>query len=188
MCTPTRGRVCMPELAPALRAAGFIEVSRTELLACIPATFRPVAPASGLAVETLDADPPFARLRESFATNAVVFDGPGAVPAADEAIERWRRELVEGRAFTVRLDSEVVGAGMLPPPLDGLAELVGVGTLAPYRRRGVASLLTSHAAWTAFELGVEAVFLSTDNAGARHIYERAGRRPAFTVLTYADPR
>jgi ribosomal protein S18 acetylase RimI-like enzyme len=177
-----------PGLGAALRAAGFAEVARQDLLACTPESFRPAEPVPGLTVDILDATSPAAALREGFETNAVAFDGPGAAPAADEAVERWRRELVEGRAFTARLDGLAAGAGMLTGPLDGLAELVGVGTLAPFRRRGVASALTSTAVQTAFERGLCVVFLTTDDPGARRVYERVGFRPTATVLAYAGPR
>ena len=96
--------------------------------------------------------------------------------------------MVEGRGFTARLGGRAAGAGMLAPPLDGLAELVGVGTLEPYRRRGVASALTSAAVRTAFDRGLGMVFLTTDDPGARRVYERVGFRRAATVLAYAAPR
>ena len=177
-----------PGLGVALRAAGFIEVARKDLLACTPESVRPVAPVPGLTVDIVDATSPAAAVRENYETNAVAFDGPGAAPAGDDAIERFRQELVEGRGFTARLDGRAVGAGMLTPPLDDMTELVGVGTLEPFRRRGVASALTAAAVRAAFERGLGVVFLTTDDPGARRVYERVGFRPAATVRAYAAQR
>ncbi len=176
------------EFGAALRAAGFIEVARKDLLACTPESFRPAEPVPGLTVDTVDAASPVAMLRENYETNAVAFDGPGAAPAREDAIERFRQELVEGRGFTARLDGRAAGAGMLTPPLDGMAELVGVGTVELFRRRGVASALTSAAVRAAFDRGLGVVFLTTDDLGARRVYERVGFRPAATVRAYAAPR
>ena len=177
-----------PELGAALRAAGFVEVARKDLLACTPEGFRPVTPVPDLTVDTVDATSPAAAWRENYETNAAAFDGPGVPPAGEDAIERFRQELVEGRGFTARLGGRAAGAGMLTPPLDGLAELVGVGTLEPFRRRGVASTLTAAAIRTAFERGLGVVFLTTDDPVARRVYERIGFRPAATVRAYAAPR
>ena len=55
------------------------------------------------------------------------------------------------------------------PPAHG-AELVGITTLEPYRRRGIGAYLTAYAARTAFSLGVDLVFLSTSNPAARRVY------------------
>ena len=43
-----------------------------------------------------------------------------------------------------------------------MTELVGISTLIPFRRRGVASFLTAQAARAAFGLGIELVFLGQE--------------------------
>ena len=73
------------------------------------------------------------------------------------------------------------------PPAGGVAELVGIATLGPYRRRGVAASLTTYAAQTAFTLGVDLVYLSTTNPDARRVYERLGFQPCAVQLTFTIP-
>jgi ribosomal protein S18 acetylase RimI-like enzyme len=69
---------------------------------------------------------------------------------------------------------------------DGLAEVAGIATLEPFRRRGVASVLTSEAVHTAFLQGVEVALLTAADEHAGHLYERIGFRPYATLLAYGD--
>ena len=76
---------------------------------------------------------------------------------------------------------------MFNPPRDGLAELVGIATLEPLRRRGVATAVTARLARVAFEQGVTAAFLTAADEGAGRVYERAGFRRVGTMLAYIEP-
>ncbi len=172
-----------PGLASALRAAGFVEEARTQLLACTRDTLRTAPDVLGLTMVTLSAESALAEVREGLDANERGFN-PRAVPPTDAEAEAFRRGLVENRAFTARLDGQPAGAGMFNPPHAGVAELVGITTLEPFRHRGVAAYLTAYAARTAFDLGVELVYLSTDNAVARRVYDRLGFRPYAVRLTY----
>jgi len=176
-----------PALTPALWAAGFVEAGRSLLMICTPATHRPVPPMPGLTLATLDANSPLAAIRDGLDANEFGFNPATTTRATDDDAEQFRRGLVEARAFTAYLDGQPVGAGMFNPPRAGLAELVGIATLAPYRRRGIATALTAHAAAVAFARGVQVAFLFTADAGARRVYERVGFRPAATKLVYRDP-
>ena len=69
---------------------------------------------------------------------------------------------------------------------DGLAEVAGIATLEPFRRRGVASVLTSEAVRTAFVQGVEVALLTAADEHAGRLYERIGFRPCPTLLAYGD--
>jgi predicted acetyltransferase len=55
-----------------------------------------------------------------------------------------------------------------------------------FRRRGVASVLTSEAVRTAFLQGVEVALLTAADKHAGHLYERVGFRPYATLLAYGD--
>ncbi len=76
---------------------------------------------------------------------------------------------------------------MFNPPIAGLAELVGITTLEPYRRRGIAAFLTAHMTQVAFAQGVDTVFLTAADERAGRVYERVGFRPCTTLLGYSDP-
>jgi predicted GNAT family acetyltransferase len=106
---------------------------------------------------------------------------------SDEDAERFRQQLVTGRALTGRLGGEAVAAGAFNPPRGGLAELVGITTLAHARRRGVATSLTAQLARTAFACGVETAFLTAADDEAGRVYERVGFRRVGTMLCYVEP-
>ena len=175
-----------PNLARALQTSGFEEMNRTQLLAATPDTLRPAPAVPGLTMVTLDARSSLADVREGLDTNERGFN-PQAAPATDADAEEFRRGLVENRAFTARLHGAPAGAGMFNPPQAGVTELVGITTLAPFRRQGIGSFLTAYAAQTAFAFGIDLVYLSTNNPAARRIYERLGFRPYATHLVFRIP-
>ncbi|HWQ12018.1 MAG TPA: GNAT family N-acetyltransferase [Roseiflexaceae bacterium] len=176
-----------PGLGHALLAGGLLEEARQPLMVCTPESWRPPPHVPGLSVAALDATAPLEAIKEYLATNELGFNPQGSGVFSDEDALRFRRELASGRAFTAYLDGQPAGAGMFNPPRGGLAELVGITTLAPFRRRGVATALTAHMARTAFELGASAAFLTAADEAASRVYERAGFRRAGTMLAYIEP-
>jgi ribosomal protein S18 acetylase RimI-like enzyme len=105
---------------------------------------------------------------------------------SDTEVMQFRQELTQACAFSAQLNGRPAGAGMFVAPYDGLTELTGITTLAPFRRQGIASALTAAAAQTAFAQGIEAVFLSAATEEAGRIYERLGFQPAGALLTFED--
>jgi predicted GNAT family acetyltransferase len=91
-------------------------------------------------------------------------------------------------AFLARLDGRPVGAGLYTTPFDGLTEVTGLATSKPFRRRGIATALTALAVQTAFEQGVEAVYLTAADERAGRVYERVGFRRFVTMLAYIEAR
>jgi ribosomal protein S18 acetylase RimI-like enzyme len=176
-----------PGLPPSLRAAGLLEEARQPLMVCTPETWRLPQGVPGLSIATLAADSPLEAIKENLATNELGFDPRASGTFSDEDARRFRSGLERGRAFTAYLDGLPAGAGMFNPPREGLAELVGIATLEPFRRRGVAAALTAHMARAAFALGVELAFLTAADEGASRVYERAGFRRAATMVAYIEP-
>ncbi|MEN9933906.1 MAG: hypothetical protein RLZZ387_485 [Chloroflexota bacterium] len=176
-----------PDLAPSLRAAGLGEEARQPLMVCTRETWRAGPEVPGLTIGVLTADSPLDAIKESLATNELGFNPKGSGVFSDEDAERYRRGLVGNRAFTAYLHGSAAGAGMYNPPRDGLAELVGIATLEPLRRRGVATALTAEMARVAFGLGVEVAFLTAADEGASRVYERVGFRRVATMLAYIEP-
>ena len=146
---------------------------RTPLLACRLETLRPAARVAGVEVRILSDQSPLDDVLANLDTNARGFD-PAAPPATIEEAIAFRAELRTNRAVTATLDGVPVSAGMFTPPLDGIAELVGIATLAPYRGRGIGAMLTSELARAAFDCGVDVAILRTDNPAADRIYRRVG--------------
>jgi predicted GNAT family acetyltransferase len=98
--------------------------------------------------------------------------------------DRLRRGLtVTAAAFNA--DGDPVASGS-HQPLQGLSEIVGVGTLPAFRRRGIAAALTALLVDDALRRRVETVFLSADDAAVARIYERIGFRRLATACI-AEP-
>ena len=114
------------------------------------------------------------------------FDPETTQPATEEEARQFLSTLGWGRAFVAWLDGEPVGVGMVNAPLDGIAEIVGLATLSPYRRRGIATALTARAVQSALLAGVEVVCLTAADARAGRVYERVGFVPYATMLDYVE--
>lgn len=174
-----------PALAPALRAAGFAEAERLQVMACTPGGYCLPPDVPGLRVLTLSATSPRAELRECLEVNTLGFD-PVSVPVTEGAIEDYCRRLGAGSAFLARLEGRAVAVATCREAHAGVTELVGITTIMPYRRRGIGAALTAYAACTAFASGAEIVFLIAAHEAASRVYGRVGFAPCATLLEYID--
>jgi ribosomal protein S18 acetylase RimI-like enzyme len=84
------------------------------------------------------------------------------------------------------LDGEVAGRASLGT-VAGVAELYGVVTDPPFRRRGVAATICSALVGRLFRDGGSLVFLDAENAGAEALYAGLGFRRIGDRLSYAEP-
>jgi GNAT superfamily N-acetyltransferase len=178
------------DLLPLLRTTGWVEQERSPLMIWSPSSARPAPPVPGLRIATLSADSTLDDIREGLDTNTAGFDLP-IQPASAEEAEGFREGLIRSRAFTAYLGSQPVGAGMFTPISDeGVTELVGITTLPPYRRRGIAAALTAHMTEQALAHGARVVFLTAASEQAGRVYERVGFRFEATkvVCMPAPPR
>jgi GNAT superfamily N-acetyltransferase len=182
-----------PGLATVLRTAGFLEEACLVLMTCDAESFRTAPGVPGLEMSSLTVESSDYDLHTFVTVQRQSFDdGEGTISelsaAADqEDVTDYRSMLAAGsRAFVARLDGQPAGAGAFTTPLDGLTELVGIGTLPMYRGRGIGMAITARAAQAAFESGVEVTFLVAENARAGRVYERVGFRPSASVLMYCD--
>jgi len=90
------------------------------------------------------------------------------------------------RRVVGRLDGASAGWASLGS-IDGVAELYGVITEPPFRRRGVAATLCSALIQRHLDDRGTLVFLDADNEGARSLYERLGFETIGDRLTYTAP-
>ncbi len=65
--------------------------------------------------------------------------------------------------------------------------MAGVATAEPFRRRGLAGVVTAAAARAAADAGARLLVLSPGDDGAQRVYARAGFRGVATVLHWSDP-
>jgi ribosomal protein S18 acetylase RimI-like enzyme len=146
------------------------------VFACTSTTFRSVSSPSAVSFVVLSSQSPLAAICEHLDTNARGFE-PAAVPATATEAASFRGGLIANRAITALLNGLPIAAGMFTPPALGIAELVGITTLIPFRKRGIGTALTSELVRVAFMHDVDLAILSTDNPSAAGVYERIGFQP-----------
>lgn len=168
-----------PELAGAADAAG-LEVAAHPLM-FLDGPLRLTAPPAGMTVRAVQWDDP--DLAWIVAVPDVAFGHPGASAgpagpaerdklAADRdpaGIARMRELLAAGHSVLVAAfgDEGPLAAGSCQP-VNGVAEITGVGTLPSSRRRGLGAAVTGELAALAMEGGAHTVFLSASDAAVAH--------------------
>ena len=177
---------CAPDLAAGLRANGFVEEARFQLMICTPESYRSVPEVPGLTVSILPGDAPLGHVQEFVNVLHHAFNPEALEEVTEAEAEQYLRRYGSTQMIVARLDDKVVGGGSLMPPYQGLAEIAGIGTLEVFRRRGVASTLTAYAACAASEQGLDLVFLTAANEQAGRVYERAGFQLYGAALAYIE--
>ena len=175
-----------PDLAPALEAAGFVLEMRSLLMICTPDTFRQTPPVEDVTVHALPPDAPLSDIRALMRVQREGFSMQKSGPISDDEAAAFQTWLGDTRLFLARLDGLPISAGSLTPPIDGVAEVAGIATLAPYRRRGIGTAITAAATSTAFKLGLKLVLLTAGDEQAGRVYERVGFRAIGNGLAYID--
>lgn len=183
-----------PSLAGAAVAAG-LDVVEHPLLALRSEAFVPAAAPTGVTVEIAAANRQ--TLVTARAVADVAFGAPGTqvgesgveardgrkpavgVARANALVERTRRR-VTVTAVALGPDGQPVASGQ-HQPVGSCSEIVAVATLPAFRRRGLASAVTSALVQNAFENGVDLVLLMAQNDDVARIYERLGFRTIGTV-------
>jgi GNAT superfamily N-acetyltransferase len=184
-CTPRVQflEVFAPALPDQLKIAGYYEAKRWPIWVCTPAQLQTVPEVPGLEMVTVSAESSLAEVKEAWDANALGYDLQAEL-ATNEQAELFREGLTTSRAFTARLNGQMAGAGMFNPIHVGVTELVGITTLEPFRRRGIATFLTAFATQAAFAHGANVAFLTPENEPAGRVYERVGYRLYGTMVVY----
>lgn len=187
-----------PGLQPAAAGAGLVVTSHP-LLVLPPGGPRPVPAPDGIVLRLATAEDDVAligavaRLAFAHAGTAAGPQGPEDLPAvasarnADEvAFERER--LRAGLMVTAVADAGgvPVGAGS-HQPVGPVSEVVGIGVLPAYRRRGIGAALTAYLTADALSRGVRTVFLSAGDARIARVYEGVGFRRVGTACAGEPP-
>jgi hypothetical protein len=104
--------------------------------------------------------------------NSAYGEGEGEPSAADMA--RLAGTNARGGAVALAVVAGVpASSGVLTGPKDGLAELAAIGTLAGYRRRGLASCVAARLSQVALDRGVTP-YLQAESAREAALYGRLG--------------
>lgn len=178
-----------PDLPVVLRSNGFYEEGRQWSMICTRRAFQPRPSLAGVDVTRIDTESTGNDLRDFIIAQREGFspDHPAEVGERDVAEERENFRRSGSLAFLARVSNEPAGVSMVSRPIAGVAEIVGIATRLPYRRRGIASLLTAMAVQAAFEQGVDTACLTAEDERAGRVYERVGFTPFSIMLAYAEP-
>ncbi len=176
-----------PDLAPALRTAGYADEGRPRVMTLAPEELRTPRLPPGLTLRAVGPDGPAAMARRFLAFQRRLFGlgDPAAVTQMDADV--FLAGLGEGRAFVARFDGRVVATGMFTHPVAGLSEVVGVATLEEFRRRGIGAAVTHAAAAASFARGASAVVLSAADEEAARMYARLGFNDAGALAVLSRP-
>ena len=171
-----------PDLADALETHGFIRNETAPLMACTRKTFTAAKNIVYLQISVVD---------DMIAMQSVVtiqrrsFGSPDAPAATAAEAEEARNRFHANSFYVAKLNGEPAAAGSLQLPYNGIAEVSGIATLPDYRRRGIASAITSTIAQQAFDNGLDTLFIMAADQNVRRIYARLGFEDCGTVLTYS---
>ena len=175
-----------PNLGGELEAFGLKRQGAMPLMICAQPELRPLH-APGVTVHPLDPRDDEHTLRRFLATAKAAFgetEGMNADVSADE-VRELRDNLRCGRyrCAWAELDGRMAGVGSMTVAND---ELVGIGTLPAFRRRGVATAVSCDLLRDHFRHRAPLAWLSAGNDAAFAAYARIGFRAAGVQLNYWD--
>ncbi|MFC0429330.1 GNAT family N-acetyltransferase [Kutzneria buriramensis] len=165
-----------PLVQPALEEAGFVEEGLLPLMT-LTALVEPPA-VDGLELVAADTDD---RLLAMATAMNLAYGEPPPTPE-DVASHAGSRDRGGFALLAQSVSGEPVGGGLVTVPIDGVAELAGIGVVPSWRRRGVAAAITAHLVRAAHGLGVRVPFLMAADDGAAGVYTRVGFQLSGRVL------
>jgi predicted GNAT family acetyltransferase len=157
-----------PKVEAALLAAGFRIEDRPPVMLCTTATAVVAPQTVGLDVFLPTEDDDLAATERA---QSEAYGSPARGPSGH------RRTLRAGGIVAAARDAasgEIVGGGVATPPIGGIGEIAGIGTVTAFRRRGAAGAIAAHLAREAFARGWDLLWLTPGGREAERIYARAG--------------
>jgi ribosomal protein S18 acetylase RimI-like enzyme len=173
-----------PGLGTMLRTSGLRLEAAQPLMICSPATARRKKPAD-IRIQPLNENDQDGVLDTFVQLSASAFGRDCPPHELAEQRTRLRIELHAGarRAVMGWIENHPAGVAALSPT-ESAGELVGVATLPKFRRRGVASSLSSHLTLDHFHRGGQVVWLSAEDAAAQAMYRTIGFTDAGIYANY----
>lgn len=177
-----------PLLPDVLLKHGFTEEARQWSMVCSPQHLCSEVDIPGLEVVALRPESPAEDVRDYIIAQRQGFDPDNSELPSDFDVVQARLDfLVSGwQAFLARIDGQPAGAASFSRPIGEVAEIAGIATRLPFRRRGIASRLAWLATRMAFDQGVTTACLTANDEAAGRVYERLGYRPFSVMLAYID--
>lgn len=171
-----------PGLPDLLVEHGFVEDTRTSILACTRDTWRQVDPPAGVRVDPLLPGTSWEVARRYLEVQREAYGLEMELP--ERGPQGFWPALLIGAGVLVTLEGEPAAAGGITPPLDGLADVRGLAVRDAFRRRGLGAFVLSALGRVAHETGVEALLAIPENEGAQRIAARAGFVPVAILRSF----
>jgi len=169
-----------PEVTEALLRNGF-RIERELPLMLLETLVVPPVP-GGVSVD-LVSEPDDLR-----ACAAVQNSAYGAGDPTDADLARLIRLATSGGAVALaRVDGEPASSGVLTVPQRGLAELAAIGTLEPFRRRGLASAVAAALSLSALDSDVTP-YLQAEGEDEARMYRRLGFQQVGALALVNGPQ
>lgn len=171
-----------PTLRPAASDAGLVVTTHPLLALTAPvpappvtAEIRAVRPDDDLPTVLAAAHVGFAQPGTGRGSAGLAELHSAAADRGDDEVAAERHDLDSDVAvrYAAWVDGAPVCTGRFTP-LDGVAEIVGVGTVPAYRRRGLGAAVTAALAGAALGRGVEVAFMSAGDTDVARLYRRLG--------------
>lgn len=175
-----------PALGTALEAAGFVAEPPAHLMVANITTARPAPPVAGLRIDVVTKESHLEEARRLLYLQRAGFGMPDALQVSDADALWFTSTLGTGRGFVAWLGDTPVGGGVLLSPIDGLAEVAGIGVIEEYRRRGIGAAISGAALRFALDAGVDAAVLSAADERAGRVYTSVGFQSFGTTRFYRD--
>jgi ribosomal protein S18 acetylase RimI-like enzyme len=175
--------VAAPAVEAALLTAGFDVELRPPLMTRRPdVAITRVAPPTGFSLLWAEEG---GDLGDVVAIQRAAFGEPPLSGAPDMRMQRHALRRGGRYVLARSTNGAPAGAGAYTPPRDGVTEVVGVGVLPAFRRRGLACAIADALARSAFTHGCEMAFLSAAGPQQAAIYARAGFVERLSMLFIA---
>jgi ribosomal protein S18 acetylase RimI-like enzyme len=175
-----------PNLAADLERHGLMQHAAMPIMICSKSELRP-ARAAGVVVHALSPDDADDTLRRFHATSKAAFEELGGANADVTAAEVHKlRENLRGgvyRSAWASIAGQIAGVGSIGVVND---ELLGIGTLPAFRRRGVAATISSHLLLDHLRNDAQLAWLSASDDAAYATYAKIGFHPVGMQLNYRD--
>ncbi len=170
-----------PEVEHVMAEAGFAVELRTPLMTCAADQLADAAPPEAIIIQQLGPDSERELIEGLLEAMAHAFGEPFDRSASDGAAAQLLRRI----AVIAYCDEEIAGGGMCLDAVARCVELVGIGVLERFRRRGLGAAITRELARIAFDGGVETAFLTPGSQETARVYARAGFVPTDEMLHLA---
>lgn len=155
---------------------------------CTCSSLHPAPDVAGLTITALNPESPAEDVHDYLLSQRQGFNPEdSSEPTQYDLVQARLDFMVSGwQAFLARFNGQPAAAATFSRPIDGVTEIAGIATREPFRRMGIASLLTYIATRAAFDMGVKTAVLTAASEAAGRVYARLGFRPFSTMLAYVD--